>query len=166
MKNKIIGIDPDIEKSGVCYLYTPTRQVEVQTMDFPHLLEYLSTFESDCNVVVIVEASWKSRHNWHLKFSDNKYVASAKGYSEGQNHQLGKLIVEMCQYWGIPVEEKTPLRKMWKGQGGKITQWEIEKFIPGFPKRSNQEARDATLLAWDHAGFPIRIAPKASKTRT
>ncbi len=28
LKNKIIGIDPDIEKSGVCYLYTPTRQVE------------------------------------------------------------------------------------------------------------------------------------------
>ena len=166
MMNKVIGIDPDIEKSGVCYLYTPTRQVEVSTMDFPHLLEYLSTFEADCNVVVVVEASWKTKHNWHGKWGDSNRIMAAKGYDVGRNHQTGKLIVEMCKFWNLPVVEKTPLKKIWSGKDGKITQEEIEQFIPDFPKRSNPEVRDATLLSWDYAGFPIRITPVSKRLIT
>ena len=43
---------------------------------------------------------------------------------------------------------EVPLKKVWKGTGGKITQAEILRIIPGFPKRSNQEVRDAALIAW------------------
>ena len=160
MKNKVIGIDPDIEKSGVCYLYTPTRQVEVSTMDFPHLLEYLSTFEADCNVVVVVEASWKTKHNWHGKWGDSNRIMAAKGYDVGRNHEIGQLIVQMCEYWGIPVVEKVPLKKIWKGRDGKITHEELAQFVIDLPSVTNQEKRDSVLLAWDYAGFPIRIKPR------
>lgn len=159
LKTKIIGIDPDIDKSGVCYLYSPTRQIEVKSLAFPELLEYLSEFEYDCNVIVVIEASWKTKHNWHGKWGDNRNIMAAKGYDVGRNHQTGQLVVEMCRHWKIPVWEKMPLKKIWRSRDGKITQEEIEQFVPHFPKRSNQEVRDATLLAWDYAGFPIRVKP-------
>ena len=157
MMNKVIGIDPDIEKSGVCYLYTPTRQVEVSTMDFPHLLEYLSTFEADCNVVVVVEASWATRHNWHGKWGDNNRIMAAKGYDVGRNHELGQLIVQMCKYWKIPVVEKAPLKKMWRGRDGKITHDEMMNIFKtnGYTpmlKRSNQEERDSFLISISYHG--------------
>lgn len=158
-KTKIIGIDPDVEKSGVCYLYTPTKQVEVTALDFPHLLEYLSEFEADCNVVVVVEAGWKNEiSNYHKGFY-NREVGEKIGLKVGRNQQVGHCIVEMCKFWKIPVVEKLPLKKIWAGPDGKITQGEIEQFVPNFPKRSNPEMRDATLLAWDYANFPIRIKP-------
>ena len=157
LKTKVIGIDPDIEKSGVCYLYTPTRQVEVSTMDFPHLIEYLSEFESDCNVVVVVEASWKTKHNWHGKWGDSSRIMAAKGYDVGRNHELGKLIVQMCEYWKIPVVEKAPLKKMWKGRDGKITHEEMMNIFKtnGYSpllKKSNQEERDSFLISISYHG--------------
>ena len=157
LKTKVIGIDPDIEKSGVCYLYTPTRQVEVSTMDFPHLIEYLSEFESDCNVVVVVEASWKTKHNWHGKWGDSSRIMAAKGYDVGRNHELGQLIVQMCEYWKIPVVEKAPLKKMWKGRDGKITHEEMMNIFKtnGYSpllKKSNQEERDSFLISISYHG--------------
>lgn len=158
MKDRIIGIDPDIDRSGVCCLYTPTRRVEVSTMDFPHLLEYLSEFEGKEDVVVVVEAGWKNAiSNYHGGYGR---VAESIARNVGRNQQVGHSIVEMCQFWNIPVVEKAPLRKMWKGKDRKITQEEIEQFVPDFPKRSNQEGRDACLLSWDYAGFPIRLSLK------
>lgn len=154
--SRIISIDPDIDKSGVCCLNASTRKVEVCTMDFPHLLEYLADFQNKADVVVVVEAGWKNAiTNYHGGYGG---VAQKIALNVGRNQQVGHDIVDMCRYWDIPVVEKTPLRKMWKGKDRKITQEEIESFIPGLPKRLNQEARDAALLAWDYAGFPIRIA--------
>ena len=157
LKNKIIGIDPDIDKSGVCYLYAPTRQVEVTALDFPHLVEYLSTYESDCNVVVVVEAGWKNAiSNYHGGYGR---VAQNIARQVGRNQQVGHCIVEMCKFWGIPVIEKAPLRKMWRGKDRKITHEELAQFVKDLPSRTNQEGRDACLLAWDYAGFPMRVAP-------
>lgn len=161
MKTRIVGIDPDIERSGVCCLWTDTRKVEVETMDFPHLLEYLSEFEEKEDVVVVVEAGWKNAiTNYH---GGHGGIAQKIALSVGRNQQVGHCLVEMCRHWQIPVVEKAPLRKMWQGKDRKITQEEIEAFIPGFPKRTNQEGRDAALLAWDYANFPIRIIPKTIK---
>lgn len=158
MKSKVIGIDPDIDKSGVCYLYTPTRQVEVQALDFPHLLEYLSEFESETDVVVVVEAGWRNAiTNFHGVYGK---AGQKVALSVGRNQQVGHCIVEMCNFWKIPVVEKAPLRKMWKGTDRKITHEELAAFVSGLPSRTNSEMRDACLLSWDYAGFPIRIIPR------
>ena len=60
---------------------------------------------------------------------------------------------------GYEVIEQAPLRKCWKGRDGKITQIELNYFT-GITGRTNQEARDAALIAWNFAGFPIRIKTK------
>jgi hypothetical protein len=52
---------------------------------------------------------------------------------------------------------------MWKGRDGKITHEELQHLAIITDKtnhitnKTNQEARDAALLAWEYAGLPIRI---------
>jgi hypothetical protein len=163
--DSIISIDPDCEKSGVCFLATLDRSVHCQTMSFPLLIDYLKGQKeyADRNgesLLVIVEASWLSENNWHLTPKDSRRMAAAKGNAVGRNHEVGRKIIEMCQHYGMYVLEQRPLRKCWNGPDGKITHEEISQFIPGFPKKSNQEIRDCALIAWNYAGFPIRVKVK------
>lgn len=62
----------------------------------------------------------------------------------------------MCKHYRIEVLPHFPLKKHWKGKEGKITHEELAYFT-GIKKRTNQDARDAALLAWNFAGFPIRM---------
>lgn len=153
----IIGIDPDVNKSGVG-LVNSKGSVEVFAFSFPELIEYLklcTTMASSC--VVVVEASWKISTNWHTGRGDSIRTAARKGKDTGRCHEVGRKIVECAQYYGLEVVEKLPLKKIWKGKDGKITDEEIKAFMP-IQGRTNQEERDAALLAWDYAGLPIRVA--------
>lgn len=160
----IIGIDPDVEKSGVACLNIGQRSfVLAETRDFPALVKYLGGF-SDWpgganRVQVVVEASWKVTGNWHLNQWERRQKAAAKGYDVGRNHETGRKICEMARYYGLDVVEHIPLRKCWKGPDRKITHEELARFtdIDGVNKRTNQEVRDAALLAWSMANFPIRL---------
>lgn len=157
----IIGIDPDIDKSGVCVLDPKERHVQATVASFPDLVSYFEkqSKQSDIDTTVVVEAAWMhNKTNWHMTPKDSKRVAAAKGYSVGQNHQTGKLICEMARAYGLKVVEHIPLVKCWKGKDRKITDAEIKTFIP-IQGRTNQESRDAALLAWVFAGLPIRVKP-------
>lgn len=96
----VIGIDPDVEMSGVARVDVAKGTAWADTLPLPLLLDYVAgvALDSAVTVVVVVEASWTSSHNWHVR--------------------------------------------------------------PCGGARSNQEERDALLLAWDHAGLPMRIMRK------
>lgn len=156
-----IAIDPDTVKSGVAFLKRETKQLELSSLDFTHLVDYLQfvkkqSDETGDSVIIIVEASWQTKYNWHKKKKDSKAVSSAKGYDVGRNHRTGQLIVEMAESIGLKVIEQFPLKKDWKGPDKKITHNEL-KFFTGIVGRTNQEERDAALIAWVHAGLPIRV---------
>lgn len=165
----IIAIDPDAKASGVANLDVEGKKViRCEVMKFPELINYVTREYSyastmGASLIVIVEASWLKEsasgnsYNWHIEESDSKRLAAAKGAGVARNQETGRKIVEMLKYYGCDVIEIYPLRKCWQGPDGKITQGEIEQFIPGFPKRSNQEVRDAALLAWNYAELPIRV---------
>jgi hypothetical protein len=157
--NYILGIDPDAEKSGVATIRTSDRHIECQSLTFPKLIEYFLFCKkmSEGSLIVVVEAGWHIESNWHTNRNQSHRVAAAIGNKTGRNHETGRKIVEMCKHYGIEVLEVRPLKKCWSGPDGKITQEEISQFIPGFPSRSNQETRDAALLAWHYAGYEIRI---------
>lgn len=170
----IIGVDPDVDKSGVAFLHVPTRKLEATSLSFPDLLDYLQTAKTKSelsgeSVIVVVEASWLISHHWHSKKGDNQRVTARKGNSAGRNHEVGRKIVEMCEHYGLEVIEQRPLRKCWKGRDGKITADELNYILingGSLPiKRSNQEGRDAVLLAWNYAGLPIRVKPLVSKPK-
>lgn len=160
----IIGIDPDVSKSGVAQLRVAGREVELFSISFPELIDYLQRMadfqhRTGMTVTIVVEASWLISTNWHTKRADSVRMAARKGKDAGRCHEVGRKIVECARHYGLEVVEQLPLKKIWKGKDGKITDEEIKAFIR-IAGRTNQEERDAALLAWEHAGLPIRIPIK------
>lgn len=156
----IIAIDPDCNKSGVAVLCKQTKSLELSSKTFPELLDFLQSVKNNYeNAIVIVEAGYLIRSNWHLTRFDSKQTAAAKGNSAGRNHEVGRKIVEMLKHYGIEYIEQRPLVKCWNGPDRKITHKELASFT-GIKGRTNQEERDAALIAWLHAGLPIRMKKK------
>lgn len=158
----VIGIDPDVEANGVCHLDVTTKEVRTLALTFPKLLDKLLDMQAMSlrtgePLVVVVEAGWHIKHNWHVGRGGRAQRNSAIGADMGRNHEVGRKIVEMCKHWGIEVVEQYPLRKVWKGKDRKITHEEIVSFIPIKGKRSCQEVRDAALISWHFANLPIVI---------
>ena len=126
----LISIDPDVEKSGVAVLDTRSRRIELHTFPFPVLMDYLRDWKEARDithetVLVVVEAGWLNKPNWHLTAKDSARMAAAKGNAAGRNHETGRKIVEMARHYGLAVKEAKPLRKCWRGKDGKITHGEL-----------------------------------------
>lgn len=160
----VIGIDPDVEKSGYVVVESATGKVTTATnWDLSKLYGVLAAEKEYCSIkglkmLVVVEAAYLgSHHIWHLdkKEKVTKSVAANIGYKTGLNHETGRAIVEFCRYMDIDVIPQKPLRKCWKGPDGKITHEEITKITKWDKKRSNPEIRDALLLAWMHTTQPM-----------
>jgi hypothetical protein len=152
----IIAIDPDVDRNGIACLDILTKSLDIQALSFADTLDYLHALTSmSCKPLILVEAGWLNRSNWHLSYRDSKANAAAKGNAVGRNHEVGRKIAEMCEHWSLPYQLVKPLRKIWKSTDGKITATELSA-ITGYKGRTNQEGRDAALLAWVYAKFPIR----------
>lgn len=164
-KNVIIAVDPDVDMSGIAILYRQTKEVETFCYSFPVLIDWLRRYPNKEDVTLVVEAGWLNESNWHLNCNDSKRKAAAKGNSTGRNHEVGRKICECAEFYGLEVVKQKPLKKSWKGKDGKITHEELAYFVPGLPKSTNQEKRDAVLLAWNYADFPIKINVRMSKKR-
>lgn len=165
---KIIGIDPDVEKSGFCVITIDDEKrvsVVLRSYGIYELMMAVKFIKMDAQLkkadypVVVVEAGWLNRSNWHLHKGITINKASKMGESIGRNQQVGHDIVDICRGFGFNVIEKAPLPKTWKGDDHKITHEELTYFVPLDKKRTNQEERDATLLAWVYAGLPVRVKP-------
>lgn len=169
MSKLIVGVDPDVEKSGYCALSVNDKKevaLDIESYNLPDLLakmhETYITMRSrgkEDELIMVVEAGWMNKSNWHLdKCSYVGLKRAAKlGLDVGRNHQIGRDIVDICRAWGIKVIPQPPLAKTWRGKDHKITHQELAYFAPINKTRTNQEERDATLLAWSHAHLPIKV---------
>lgn len=156
----IIAIDPDVDESGVATLATENRDLQTTKLSFPTLCDFIReqqerTKREGLSMCVVVEAGWVNKTNWHIH-GKNARAAAAIGKQTGRNHEVGRLLVEMAKHYGCRVIEQPPLKKCWKGREGKITADELKSFA-GITGRTNQDQRDACLLAWVTANLPIRI---------
>lgn len=147
MVRLIIGIDPDVEKNGVATIDKQTNKMQVSTLAFPQLIEYLKDKNKDCTILVLIEAGWLNHSNWHLSPKITIQKAAQIGNATGRNHETGRKIAEMCEYYKIPYKLIKPLKKIWRGTDGKISAAEFSR-ITGCSSRTNQEMRDAGLIAW------------------
>lgn len=171
----VIGIDPDVEKNGVATLDCGKRNfTQLSSLTFPELLDYLRYIQRQCeveqkNFMVVIEAGWLNKAHWHLSPKDTKQAAAAKGNAAGRNHETGRKIAEVCEHWQIPHELIKPLNlkvggvHLWEGKDGKITHNELVSFTGIAKKRTNQEERDAALIAWDWSGLPVKLVRKSTK---
>ena len=143
----IIGIDPDVGKSGVAVLRDGVL-TELYSFTLGEMLEYFSNLVSvDEDAVAVVEAGWvNAAASWHVVGRDGARVAAKKGHGVGRNHQRGMDIVECLRWLTVRVVELPPLRKRGHGADRKVDAADFER-LTGWRKRTNQEERDAALLA-------------------
>lgn len=171
MKNTgyIIGVDPDIEKNGCACIERSRRELDVACLNFPETLDWIkakheqwkeacgNNAETRSAFMAYIEAGWLNKGNWHVsesrngKFSPSAWAA-AVGKSDGECSAVSKKLIECLEYMGIPVTPIRPLRKCWKGRDRKITHEELMRELELYRvqhslRRSNQEVRDAVLLA-------------------
>ena len=152
-----IGIDPDVSKNGFSVVSSSGCVVDVGCLPFAELIDYIVLFAmSHSNVLVCIEGGWLHRTNWHTSGASIA-MAARIGNAAGRNHQTGILLNEVLTYRGIRTKVVKPLRKYWRGTDRKITHQEIAKITRIERKATNQEERDALLLAWVCAGLPLRI---------
>lgn len=136
MKQKtIIGIDPDVDKSGVAI--KSKGILHLMNYTFFELFDALKELKDLNNVTVYVECGYLNKGNWHKTNGSNSINAQI-GQRTGANHQVAKLIVQMCQYLEINFVEVKPTRS-------KVNA-DFFKQITKIDKRTNQEQRDAYML--------------------
>lgn len=133
----ILGIDPDLEKSGVAVL-RDTNKIEYSTLNFVETLAFVRMNKSIIKCVY-VEAGWlNKKSNWHG--ASNMSVAARVGKNVGENHATGKLLIECIEAEGLKVVPVKPSTK-------KLNSEDFER-ITKIKTRTNQEERDAILLVF------------------
>ena len=148
MKNLILGIDADVDKSGIAIYSKTSKTLQYNSLSFFDLLEYLKTVKESVDFVK-VEAGWLNKKS-NFRNTKIKNVSDAISRKVGENHAVGKKIVEMCDYLGIKNKLSRPHMKRWKGREGKITHEELIKLLNPLGieinKKTNQDVRDSILI--------------------
>ena len=164
-----IGIDPDCDASGFTVIDIENKTIQSYSFKFPQLIFHINNNFNISATKVIIEAGWlNKKSNFRPNFgkkvnSDSSYKEIKDSYESSQrisdrisakvgaNHETGKKIVEMLEYYGFTVQLIKPLPKRWKGTNGKITHEELNDILKrnGFEelKRTNQDVRDSVLIA-------------------
>ena len=170
----LIGIDPDTKASGWAVIDLSNRTVHLETLPFMDILALLTEWRREVDdhyldesysYRFVVEDIWTVAHNWHVSTRDNRQTISKKGYHIGRCSMVGQLIYEAIGAHFFPRIAQPPLRKVWRGADGKITHPELLelcekhalKLPPSKQKATNQEERDALLLALHHIATPIKL---------
>lgn len=134
----IIGIDPDLEKSGVAVRWADA--LSLKNLTFVELKDLLE-LEQPVIKKVVVEAGWlNEKANYHNRPNQTKAAGERIAKNVGENHATGKLIVQLIESMGIPVQQLKPTRS-------KLNAKDFNR-ITGWSKQSNQEQRDAAMLVW------------------
>lgn len=156
----VIGIDPDVDNSGLAVIDAVGREVvEATSIPFWAVIDTIEAMTiGRPEFVVVIEGGWLNKGNWHLPPRCSGAMAAAIGRSTGRNHQTGILLEQGCRSrgWSVVVIEPLPLKmkksNIWQSASGKISAEEILG-LTGWNAPTNQEARDAILLAWHWSGF-------------
>jgi hypothetical protein len=139
-KDLYIGIDPDLDRSGVAIWAGNDRELVLKNLTFWQLCDFLREHKERI-VVVRVEAGWLNlKSNFHNRYGQTKRMGEAIARNVGENHAVGKLICQMCIYLELLYEEVQP--KAHK------TDKQLFRAITGYGGRTNQETRDATMLIY------------------
>ena len=135
----LIGIDPDIDKSGVAY--KNGDELELMNLKFFDLLEFFEKVLREKGdkekLLVVVEAGWLNKGNWHVMKKGSAAINAKIGNNTGRNHETGRKIVEMLEFLEIQCRLVKPTKS-------KVNSKFFNK-ITGV-KKSNQEQRDAYMM--------------------
>lgn len=143
MSKIIIGIDPDLDKSGVS-IYRENKSLELDCLTFP---EVLNLFDHQLENIekVVIEAGWLvEKSNWHARAGMTPQARERQAKNVGENHAVGKLLECCAKAKGLEVQLLTPQ--------GKCNAAQFKRFT-GYQGSTNQETRDAGMLVF---GMPFK----------
>lgn len=137
----IIGIDPDVDKSGwACY--DVKREIMMLTtyklVDIIIFLHESFLLRKWGKIYVVIEAGWLNKSNWHYNENTSKAAAAQIGARTGANWEIGKQIEKACIHYGIEYKLVKPTRSKVKAEA-------FNKLFD-YKGRTNQEQRDAAML--------------------
>lgn len=139
MSKMLIGIDPDVDKSGVAIM--ESGKLTLKNLTMFELFDELTFIKSlDVNVKIYIEAGWLNKTNWHTSGKMNIATVAQIGARTGANHETGRKIAEMCEYLKIDYELVRPTQSKVKAI--------FFKQLTKYQGRTNQEQRDAAMLIW------------------
>lgn len=142
MKKILIGIDPDVDKSGVAIIH-PVLGVFLFNITFFELfnrLKLLIESPEPYDIIIYVECGFLNKSNWHRISNGNSNLNSKIGERTGANFETAKKICEMCEYLGLEYVKVKPTKS-------KVNAETFKKFT-GIETRTNQEVRDAFMLIY------------------
>jgi len=134
-----IGIDPDIDKSGVA-VWDSSRCIleSIECLSFFDAIETIELLDEFYNAIVIIEAGWLiKKSNWHG--AKNKNIAAKIGANVGANHQVGRLFAEYCTEKDVNYVLERPMGKKDAKEFKRLTGW---------TRRTNSEQRDSAMLVF------------------
>jgi hypothetical protein len=146
-----IGIDPDIDKSGVA-IYDKSKPkgsdltlLKLSFFDLLHLLDLECTKQLPTGehqkVSIVIEAGWLNyKSNYH--YSRTKAIGERIAKNVGENHAVGKLIEQYCKRNRYTYLLKRPSKSTPKRSAQLFTKY------TGYKERTNQEMRDAAMLVY------------------
>lgn len=149
----LIGIDPDIKKSGVAVFNCQDNKFEyIGSLEISEIFKLLEEYKLTANRIEIhIEAGWlKSKANFHNKGS-NRLSGETVSLHIGRNHGYGMCLRDALVAMNYSVIERNPLiKKLWKVAGAwtPFGRMQFEK-ITGFKKGTiTDDERDAVLLVY------------------
>lgn len=140
MKDKfLIGVDPDVEKSGIAII--DGNNVTIDNLTFFQLFDYLKFYkEKERKLTVYVECGFLNKSNWHKSAGKSAAFNAKIGEYTGANFETAKKICEMCEYLNIPHVKVKPTSSKKDS--------DFFKKLTGITTRTNQEQRDAFMLIY------------------
>jgi hypothetical protein len=137
IKKFMIGIDPDVDKSGIAW--QQGDDIQLYNYTFFELFERLKYYkERTEKPTVYIECGFLNKSNWHTKASSNIAFNAKIGERTGANFETAKKIIEMCEYLEIPFIKIQPTKSKLNAT--------TFKQLTGITTRTNQETRDAFML--------------------
>ena len=140
--NVIVGIDPDVDKSGFAVWCVHDQKFEsIECLTLFEIMTYINLNWGRINFVVI-EAGWLNGGNRHIHANTTPRIAAKTGENVGRNFQRGIDLAEIMEFFKIPCRLVKPtVTNSWKHDE------KMFQKITG-TKGGNPEKRDAAMLVF------------------
>lgn len=141
-----IGIDPDLQKSGVAIMENGEYK-EIVSLAFPELLELIFESKNDTGVLFVVEDVNRHKPTFFKKSVKGQASLNKVSQNIGMVKGVGKKIIEMLEYNKVPFELCAPL----KGTLKKCKE-DVKLFnrLTGWQGRTNADNRDAAMMIFKY----------------
>jgi hypothetical protein len=131
-KGLIIGIDPDLDKSGFAVI-EGGKFTHISCKPIWNVFDTLNYYGLTENWMVYIEDGRLTKGTWHKHGQKNV----------GKNQAICKLLVEFCKAHSIPYTQLKPA-----GYSDMFKNVDVFKAATGWTERTNEDARAAAAMIY------------------